>query len=131
MKKWKQILLLLLVMMPSFFFLSRAFSSNRAVLDEGTLDISGPGGLELPLSEVSEVSWLEELPDLAGTPGFSLGLIKKGNFIRAADGMEIRVIRNADQGFIHLNTEIGEIYFNLKSEEETRALYRDLLSASP
>lgn len=131
MKKWKQLLLLFIVLLPSFFFLSKAFSSNRTLLDNGVLDISGPGGLELPLSEVSEVSWLEELPELSGTPGFSLGLVKKGNFIRAEDGMEVRVMRNGDRGFIYLNTDRGEIYFNLKSEEETRALYSDLLSAAP
>ncbi len=131
MKKWKQLLLLLIVLMPSFFFLSKAFSSNRAVLDNGILIISGPGGLELPLSEVSEVTWLDELPELAGTPGFSLGLVKKGNFIRAEDGKEVRVMRNGESGFIYLTTERGEVYFNLKSEEGTRALYRNLLSAAP
>ena len=131
MKKWKQLLLLFIVLLPSFFFLSKAFSSNRAVLDNGVLDISGPGGLELPLSEVSEVTWVDELPELAGTPGFSLGLVKKGNFIRAEDGMEIRVMSNTEKGFIHLKTERGEVYFNLKSSEETRSLYRDLLSSSP
>jgi hypothetical protein len=84
-----------------------------------------------PCPRSVRLSWLEELPELAGTPGFSLGLVKKGNFIRAEDGAEIRVIRNEERGFIYLNTERGEIYFNLKSEEETRALYSDLLSAAP
>jgi hypothetical protein len=131
MKKWKQLLLLLIVLMPSFFFLSKAFSSNRVELNNRVLDISGPGGLELPLSEISEVSWVEEMPELAGTPGFSLGLVKKGNFIRAEDGKEVRVMRNGESGFIHLHTDRGEVYFNLKSEEDTRALYSDLLSAAP
>lgn len=131
MKKWKQILLLLLVLAPSFFFLSKAFSSNRAVLDQGMLEINGPGGIDLRLDEISELEWVEQLPELAGTPGFSLGLIKKGNFIRAEDEVEVRVIKNQENGFIHLYTERGEVYFNLNSEEDTRALYADLQANTP
>ena len=131
MKNLKRILLLLLVLTPSFFFLSKAFSSNRVILNDQTLEVSGPGGLDIPLSDIHELQWLEDLPELSGTPGFSLGLIKKGNFIRASDGMEIRVIKNGERGFIHLQTERGEVYLNLPSIEDTRSLYSDLLAASP
>lgn len=131
MKKWKQILLLVLVLTPSVFFISKAFSSNRAVLDKEVLEISGPGGLDIRLADISELEWVDDLPELSGTPGFSLGFIKKGNFIRTEDELEVRIIRNQDYGFIHLITERGEIYFNLSSEEDTRAVYSDLLSTSP
>ena len=131
MKKGKQLLLLLIVLLPSFFFLSKAFSSNKATLTSTSLEISGPGGLDLPLSEINTIEWQDELPELNGTPGFSLGLVKKGNFIRAEDGLEIRLMRNGERGFIHLTTERGEVYFNLKSSEETLSLYQDLLSANP
>ncbi len=131
MKNWKKLLLLLLVLTPSFFFLSQAFSSNRAVLEDGMLEITGPGGLELQLEEIHELEWVASLPDLAGTPGFSLGLIKKGNFIRAHDEMEVRVIKNNDAGFIRMQTDRGEIYLNLNNEADTKSLYSDLLSISP
>ncbi|MDZ7847953.1 MAG: hypothetical protein U5L96_15040 [Owenweeksia sp.] len=126
MKNWKKIILLLLVLSPSFFFLSRAFAANEAVIKEQRLHIEGPGGVDVNLAAIKRVSWMTELPELQGTGGFSLGLIKKGNFIRASDKAEVRVIKNDEAGYIYLRTEIGDIYLSLSSEKKTRTLFNQL-----
>lgn len=127
MKNWKKILLLLVVLSPSFFFLSRAFGPNRATLDEGSLSLSGPGSFKLRLYDIDSLNFINQLPQLAGSSGFSLGWIKKGDFIRKRDRATIRLVKNRESGFIFLRSEQGEAYyFNLADSADTGALYRDL-----
>ncbi len=122
MKNWKKVILLLVVLFPSFFFLSKAFSSNDIYVEENELIIKGAGGLEIHKDDISSIEVIAELPELSGTGGMSLGLIKKGNFIRASDQKEVRVVKNGDGHFIHLTTETIEVYFNLKTELETEGI---------
>ncbi len=127
MKKFPKILLLLLVLAPSVFFLSRAFAATTAQIIDQKLVVTGPGSFELPLDEIEEIGQVQQLPELSGTGGLSLGLIKKGNFIRASDQAAVRVIKNRDTDFVHLVTKGKEVYFNLKSRKETEELYKALL----
>lgn len=126
MKNWKKIVLLLVVLAPSFFFLSRAFGSNDAYLEDDRLKVTGAGGFQVLWDDIDEVEMRDVLPETRNSGSFSLGLVKKGNFVRVSDQKEIRVIKNAELGFIHLQTGIGEIYMNLSAEEETRELYQQL-----
>lgn len=126
MKNWKKIVFLLVVLAPSFFFLSRAFSSNSVSFEEERLKVSGAGGFQVLWQDIDAVEMVDALPETRNSGSFSLGLIKKGNFIRVSDEKEVRVIKNADQNFIHLQTGIGEIYMNLNSEEATAQLYDQL-----
>lgn len=129
MKNWKKILLLLLVLSPSFFFLSRAFGGNSATLTEGKLDVDGAGAFEISLRKVDTVALLESLPVLKGTGGFALGWVKKGDFIRESDLETVRVVKNQDKDFIYLKTDAHEVYFNLSDEVENRQLFKDLQQA--
>tara|TARA_R110000850_G_scaffold7745_11_gene28457 strand:+ start:380 stop:763 length:384 start_codon:yes stop_codon:yes gene_type:complete len=122
MKNWKKVILLLVVLFPSFFFLSKAFSSNDIYVEENELIIKGAGGVEIHKDDITSIEVIAELPELSGTGGMSLGLIKKGNFIRASDQKEVRVVKNGDGHFIHLTTETMEVYFNLKTELETEGV---------
>ncbi len=131
MQNWKKVLLLLVVLLPSVFFVSRAFKSNRATVENDQLIISGAGGLAIPLQEIQGVKTVAELPELGNTGSFSLGLIKKGNFIRTSDQEKVRVIKNGEGPFIHLETTQGEIYFNLDSRDETREILTTLISVTP
>jgi hypothetical protein len=126
MKNWKKIVFLLVVLAPSVFFLSRAFGSNSVSLEDDRLKVTGAGGFQVLWEDIDEVKMVDDLPETRNSGSFSLGLIKKGNFIRVSDEKEIRVIKNADRNFIHLETGIGEIYMNLNAEEETRGLYQEL-----
>lgn len=127
MQNFKKILLLILVLLPSFFFLSRAFSSSSAEVSEGKLIVSGAGGFEKELDKLAELNTVDQLPELQGTGGFSLGWIKKGNFIRKSDQEEIRVVKNDDHYFLHLIDKSGkEAYLNLSSAEDTRSLQEEI-----
>lgn len=129
MKNWKKIVLLLLVLSPSFFFISRAFGGNSATLKDDSLELSGPGGFKVALADIDSVALLADMPETAGTGGFSLGLIKKGDFIRKSDNKTVRIIKNQDDDFIYLQTPQHEIYFNLNDETENRQLFTDLQKA--
>lgn len=129
MKNWKKVLLLLLVLSPSFFFLSRAFGGNTATLEEKKLDVDGAGAFEVGLSDIDSVALLQDLPELRGTGGFSLGWVKKGDFIRESDLETVRIVKNQDKDFIYLKTDAYEVYFNLSNEEENRQLFKDLQRA--
>lgn len=123
MQNWKKLILIIVVLLPSLFFVSRAFGGNDAQVEDGKLTISGAGGVEVALSEIDAAEMVEQLPELSGTEGFSLGLIKKGDFIRTADQKKVRVVKNRDEGFIHVTTAKDEMYFNLGSERETREVF--------
>jgi hypothetical protein len=129
MKKFPKIILLLLVLAPSVFFLSRAFAGTKAELMEGKLVVTGPGSFELPLEDIKEINWVEAMPELSGTGGFSLGWVKKGDFIRSSDKESVRIIKNREAGFIHLITTGKEIYFNLDTETGTHRLLEKLKAA--
>ncbi len=122
MQNWKKVILLIVVLLPSFFFLSKAFSSNDIYVEENKLIIKGAGGLEINKDDITNIEVIAELPELGGTGGMSLGLIKKGNFIRASDQKEVRVVKNGDGHYIHLTTDEMEVYFNLKTELETEGI---------
>ena len=129
MKNWKKILLLLLVLSPSFFFLSRAFGGNSATLSESKLDVDGAGAFEVNLNDIDSLALIQNLPALKGTGGFTLGWIKKGDFIRESDLETIRVVKNQDADFIYLKTADFEIYFNLSDDAENKKLFQDLQQA--
>lgn len=127
MQNFKKILLLILVLLPSIFFLSRAFSGNSASIEKGKLVVTGPGGFEKELEDISRIEVINGLPELSGTGGFSLGLIKKGNFIRAKDNKEVRLVKNSEELYIHLvDDREMEAYLSLGSKKETRSLYSEL-----
>ncbi len=123
MQNAKKLLLLLLVLLPSIFFLSKAFSGSTAQMENGILKITGAGAIEIILEDVQVAELQEELPETNGTGGFSLGIVKKGNFIRSSDSQQIRIIKNASTPFIHLKTEKQELYFNLENPDLTKALF--------
>jgi hypothetical protein len=126
MQNWKKVLLLLLVLCPSFFFLSRAFSGNRAELGPAKLELSGPGGFEVAIADIDSLALIDSLPETTGTGGFALGWIKKGDFIRKSDNRKIRLVKNQEQDFIYLRARGYEIYFNLEEPSATQNLYQDL-----
>lgn len=130
MQNWKKILLLVLVLSPSLFFLSRAFSGNTAELNAQKLTVSGPGGFEVALADVDSLAQIDTLPETAGTGGFALGWIKKGDFIRKSDKRKIRVVKNQEKDFIYLKARGYEIYFNLEEPSATQNLYTDLARAA-
>ncbi len=123
---WKKLILLLVVLMPSIFFLTKAFSSNAAKTEGSRLEITGAGGFEVAYADIDSLQLVDELPDLAGTGGFSLGWIKKGNFIRRADQKEIRVVKNDEGPFIFLVDGEFEAYFNLSAAAATQNLYNKI-----
>lgn len=129
MKKFPKVILLLIVLAPSVFFLSRAFAGIEVELIEDKLVLTGPGSFELSMEDVKEIEWVESLPEISGTGGFSLGWIKKGDFIRSSDQESIRIIKNRDTGFIHLITTGKEIYFNLDTDTGTQLLLEELRAA--
>lgn len=131
MQNWKKIILLLVVLAPSIFFVSQAFSGNSAKINGDQLEISGPGGLNIFLSDIENLEMVDKLPETSGTGGFALGLIKKGNFIRSSDQEEIRLIKNGDGPYIHLTSKRGELYFDLESYTETEKIYEELLAKKP
>lgn len=126
MKDWKKYIVLLVVLLPSIFFISRAFGNNSISLKDDKLSISGAGGVEIPFHEIDSMVVVKNLPELNGTGGISLGIIKKGNFLRASDGKRIRVVKNSATHFIHLYSKDVELYFNLDSEKETDAVFQKL-----
>lgn len=115
-----------MVLAPSIFFISQAFAANHATLTYDTLEVTGPGKFTLKLKDIVAVEWVEVVPELSGTGGFSLGLVKKGNFIRKSDQVKVRVIKNQETKFIHLTTKGLEVYFNLDDAAETEAVFTEL-----
>ncbi len=99
---------------------------NTVELKEGTLEINGAGGLETKVSDFESLELVTALPELGGTGGFSLGLVKKGNFIRTSDQAMVRVIKNDDQQFIHYTTSTMDVYFSLSNKEQTLKLFQEL-----
>lgn len=126
MQNLKKVILLLVVLLPSIFFLSKAFSSNSASVENSKLIITGAGGVAIPLEKIQTIKEVEQLPELSGTGGFSLGFIKKGKFIRTSDQQTVRVIKNSDRYFLHLITEEEEVYFNLGSKADTERILEQL-----
>ena len=117
-----------MVLSPSFFFLGRAFADNTALVENGALELSGPGSFKVALADVDSLELINALPETAGTGGFSLGLIKKGNFVRKSDQRSIRLVKNNDEAFIYLRAEGEEYYFSLASAAATKEMYQTLKS---
>lgn len=116
----------LVVLFPLVFFLTMAMGSNNMALTESELTIEGAGGLDIPFTEISKAELIDALPEVTNAGSFSLGLVKKGNFQRVNDGEIVRVIKNNSTTWIHLFTDRQEVYFNLSSDDETKAFYQEL-----
>lgn len=126
MKKKGQLIAGLVVLFPLVFFLTMAMGSNNMALTESELTIEGAGGLDIPFTDISKAELIDALPDVTNAGSFSLGLVKKGNFQRVNDGEIVRVIKNNSTTWIHLFTDRQEVYFNLSSDDETKAFYQKL-----
>lgn len=126
MQNWKKIILLIVVLLPSVFFLSKAFNNNSIKIQDEKLVVTGAGGLELALDDIERIEVIKDLPELNGTGGFSLGLIKKGKFIRASDQKKVHVLKNGDGYYLHIITKDQEIYLNTESELGTEGLLSQL-----
>lgn len=126
MKKKGQLIAGLVVLFPLVFFLTMAMGSNNMALTESELTIEGAGGLDIPFADISKAELIDALPDVTNAGSFSLGLVKKGNFQRVSDGEIVRVVKNNSTTWIHLFTDGQEVYFNLSSEDETKAFYQKL-----
>lgn len=126
MKKKGQLIAGLVVLFPLVFFLTMAMGSNNMALTESELTIEGAGGLDIPFTDISKAELIDVLPDVTNAGSFSLGLVKKGNFQRVSDGEIVRVIKNNSTTWIHLFTDRQEVYFNLSSDDETKAFYQKL-----
>jgi hypothetical protein len=70
LKKFPKFFLLLLVLAPSVFFISQAFSDNHIYIENQRLKITGPGKFQLHVDDIDSVAWVRDLPELGGTGGF-------------------------------------------------------------
>ena len=129
MKKKGQLVAGLVVLFPLVFFLTMAMGNNNMALTESELTIEGAGGLDIPFTDISKTELIDSLPEVTNAGSFSLGLVKKGNFQRVNDGEIVRVIKNNSTTWIHLYTHRQEVYFNLSSDDETKAFYQKLEAA--
>ena len=99
---------------------------NQVELKDDQLEITGAGGMTVNITEIESLELVSELPELSGTGGFSLGLIKKGNFIRSIDQAKVRVIKNSDGKFIVFKYNDQDVYLSLSNSEQTMELYQGL-----
>lgn len=78
---------------------------------------------EIPLEEIENVVWLEELPKLERISGTSMGMVKKGNYRVPYEGRCKVFLNPQNEYFIRIETADGIYYFSGENDEKTAAVY--------
>jgi len=98
-------------------------------IENGVLNISGMYGQEVPISEISDIQLLDEMPEITfKTNGSGLGNMMKGNFtVKGIGGVKL-FVDVSKSPFIYLETSETTYILNGADEKTTRALYADLVA---
>lgn len=78
---------------------------------------------EIPLEEIENVVWLEELPKLERISGTGMGMVKKGNYRVPYEGRCKVFLNPQNEYFIRIETADGVYYFSGADDEETAEVY--------
>jgi hypothetical protein len=107
------------------FFSSQ--STKVTVLEEG-LEIQGMYGDVYTWESISNVELIEELPTIElRTNGSALGSNLKGHFRTTEMGSVKLFVDTSKPPFILLETDEGNIIFNMEDEKETQEIFREIV----
>ncbi len=112
-------------------FISILLSSlpPEAQVEGGYLKIGGAYGLNLPLSEIKEISLENKMPPVLNkVNGFDAGPVKKGAFNVEGLGKGRLLIHSPQGPFIFIFTSDSFVIINFKDPERTGRLYEELSS---
>jgi len=111
-----------------FWYSSQAITVSYK---EDSFELHGMYGEEVFYEELLQVELVEDLPQiLMRTNGSALGEHLRGHFRLEEVGSAKLLLRKDRPPYILLKTESGLIYVNLKTVEETKALYETIRGTS-
>lgn len=112
-----------------------AHAKNWDRIKEDRLQVlSGAYWLDLPLSDIQTLEWVERLPQMEREHGFSAWAMEKGRFRDSLQpGHSVLVLVD---NLRHRKIRIGyrdslSVYLNLKDSLDTEALYQQLEARKP
>ncbi len=112
-----------------FIFIFLGSLSPKSQIEEGYLKIDGFYGLNLPLSEIKEISLEDKMPPVMNKAnGFDAGPVKKGAFEVEGLGRGRLLIHSPRGPFIFIFTSDSFVIINFKDPERTGKLYEELSS---
>lgn len=107
------------------FFSSQSTKVN--ILEEG-IEIKGMYGDVYTWDSIRTVELITELPTIEmRTNGSALGSNLKGHFRTKELGSVMLFVNTKTPPFIYFETDEGTIIFNLKNEQETRKVFKEIL----
>ncbi len=108
---------------------------NTFIVTEDTFEVKGSYGFEWEIDEITDVQVLNELPDVRmRTNGTSLGGVSKGKFrLKDPYGSGRLLIQNGTKtnDVLYVETNDDFVMISRHTDEETRALYEELLNVLP
>ena len=124
---WAICIFLVITALGVGILLYYSYQPAEFVIENDVLHIKGLYGEKIPLSDISELSLQDDLPEItARTNGSSLGSMKKGHFRLKSLGKAKLFLDTSQPPFIYLKRNGQLIIFNCETKEKTENLFRKL-----
>lgn len=109
------------------------FREDSLLLKQDALELEGPYGEILTLSEIERIKLVEELPEITfKANGFAMGNIRKGYFSTRNEGKVKLILNSRKAPFILIRKKSGEaIYYSSDEASENTGLYKEIKEALP
>ena len=122
----------ILLLAIAAFILFAIFTPRRAEITDGTLHFSHLfTEFDVPLSGISSLELLEELPPISKISGIGVYFLSEGWYEVEGYGRCTVSVNQAEPPYIAVTDSAGAGYvFSLNAPEDTRALYEELMDAS-
>ena len=121
----------ILLLAIAAFILFAVFSPRRAEVSDGALHFKHLfTKFDVPLSGISSLELLEELPPLRKITGIGVYFLSEGKYEVEGRGACTVSVNQAEPPYIAVTDSAGAGYvFSLNAPEDTRALYEELAQA--
>ena len=120
----------ILLLAIAAFILFAIFTPRRAEITGGTLHFSHLfTEFDVPLSGISSLALLEELPPISKISGIGVYFLSEGWYEVEGYGRCTVSLNQSQPPFIAITTADGAWVFSLKTPEETEGFYNELREA--
>ena len=127
---WRVIFAAVLILLIAAFILFAIFTPRRAEITDGTLHFSHLfTEFDVPLSGISSLELLEELPPISKISGIGVYFLSEGWYEVEGYGRCTVSLNQSQPPFIAITTADGAWVFSLKTPEETEGFYNELREA--
>ncbi len=112
------------------FLVFRSAQPGVLAVTDGTLNISGMYGQQIPVSEMQKVELIDTLPRIERrTNGSAVGSRLRGHFTMEGIGAVMLYLDKSQPPFIHIEAGTRKVYLNAATPEATRQLYGEIIAA--